>query len=377
MMAARLSNGRSRDPSRDLGFVFRVEIRFVVTGRLTIALDVMGGDKAPDIVLHGANIALERFPNTEFLLFGSEPQMAALLERLPKLRRASRVIHTDDSVSNDAKPSQALRAGRRSSMRLAIDAVADKSAAAIVSAGNTGALMAMAKLVLRTLPGIDRPAIASFFPTERGESVMLDLGANLSCDANNLVQFAMMGEVFARTVLGLLQPTVALLNIGAEELKGHDEVREAAALLRLTPLAAQFQGFVEGNDIAAGTVDVVVTDGFTGNVALKTAEGTARLFSFFLRQSLKNSFLAKFGYLLVRPAINKFRSRVDPRRYNGAIFLGLNGIAVKSHGGTDALGFANAIGVAIDMSVHGFLEKIRIEVEAFQNLQPNSAAALG
>jgi glycerol-3-phosphate acyltransferase PlsX len=337
----------------------------------------MGGDKAPDIVLHGANIALERFPNTEFLLFGSEPQMAALLERLPKLRRASRVIHTDDSVSNDAKPSQALRAGRRSSMRLAIDAVADKSAAAIVSAGNTGALMAMAKLVLRTLPGIDRPAIASFFPTERGESVMLDLGANLSCDANNLVQFAMMGEVFARTVLGLLQPTVALLNIGAEELKGHDEVREAAALLRLTPLAAQFQGFVEGNDIAAGTVDVVVTDGFTGNVALKTAEGTARLFSFFLRQSLKNSFLAKFGYLLVRPAINKFRSRVDPRRYNGAIFLGLNGIAVKSHGGTDALGFANAIGVAIDMSVHGFLEKIRIEVEAFQNLQPNSAAALG
>lgn len=377
MMAARLSNGPSRDPSRDLGFTFRVEIRFVVTGRLTIALDVMGGDKAPDIVLHGANIALERFPNTEFLLFGSEPQMAALLERLPKLRRASRVIHTDDAVSNDAKPSQALRSGRRSSMRLAIDAVADKSAAAIVSAGNTGALMAMAKLVLRTLPGIDRPAIASFFPTERGESVMLDLGANLSCDANNLVQFAMMGEVFARTVLGLLRPTVALLNIGAEELKGHDEVREAAALLRLTPLAPQFQGFVEGNDIAAGTVDVVVTDGFTGNVALKTAEGTARLFSFFLRQSLKNSFLAKFGYLLVRPAINKFRSRVDPRRYNGAIFLGLNGIAVKSHGGTDALGFANAIGVAIDMSVHGFLEKIRVEVEAFQNLQPKSEAAVG
>jgi glycerol-3-phosphate acyltransferase PlsX len=336
-----------------------------VTTRLTIALDVMGGDRAPDIVLAGANIALERFPNTEFLLFGSEPKAKHLLDRMPKLRKSSVIVHTDEMVSADAKPSQALRAGRQTSMRLALDAVGDNRAAAAVSAGNTGALMAMAKLVLRTLPGIDRPAIASFFPTMRGESVMLDLGANLSCDANNLVQFAIMGEVFARTVLGLVEPTVGLLNIGAEDLKGHEEVRQAAALLRESHLASQFKGFVEGDDIGAGTVDVVVTDGFTGNVALKTAEGTARLLTHFLRESFRHSTLAKLGYLLVRPAINKFRGRVDPRRYNGAIFLGLNGIAVKSHGGTDALGFANAIGVAVDMSVHGFLDKIRGELELF------------
>ena len=338
----------------------------------------MGGDRAPDIVLKGANIARERFPDTEYLLYGVEPKIKPLLDKLPRLRKVATVHHTDDVVSNDAKPSVALRTNRRSSMALAINAVADGNAAAVVSAGNTGALMAMAKLALRTLPGIDRPAIASFFPTVKGESVMLDLGANVECDADNLAQFAIMGDVFARTVLGLTSPTIGLLNVGAEDLKGHEELREAAAALRASVLAPQFRGFIEGNDIAEGTVDVVVTDGFTGNIARKTAEGTAHLLTYFLRQSFKHSLWAKLGYLFARPAVAKFRSRVDPRRYNGAIFLGLNGIAVKSHGGTDALGFANAIGVAVDMAVHGFIEKIKDELSHFKvDLEPKPEAAVG
>jgi glycerol-3-phosphate acyltransferase PlsX len=349
-----------------------------VNPRLTIALDVMGGDRAPDIVLKGANIARERFPHTEYLLFGVEPKIKRLLDRLPRLRKVATVHHTDDVVSNDAKPSVALRTNRRSSMALAIGAVAEGHAAAAVSAGNTGALMAMAKLALRTLPGIDRPAIASFFPTVKGESVMLDLGANVECGADNLVQFAIMGDVFARTVLGLMNPTIGLLNIGAEDLKGHEELREAAQMLRASQLGAQFHGFIEGNDIAEGTVDVVVTDGFTGNIALKTAEGTARLLTHFLRESFRHSMLAKLGYIFARPAIVKFRGRVDPRRYNGAIFLGLNGIAVKSHGSTDALGFANAIGVAVDMAIHGFIGKIKAELGAFHTVkQPKPEAAVG
>src|SRR4051812_7495338 len=240
----------------------------VVSGRLVIALDAMGGDQAPRSVLKGADKALKRFPNAHFLLYGVEDRLKPLLAKLPRLARASTLRHTADIVTGDAKPSVALRSGRQSSMRLALDAVQSGEAAGIVSAGNTGALMAIAKFVLRTLPGIDRPAIASFFPTLRGESVMLDLGANLSCDAENLVQFAVMGNVFARTVLGTLKPTVGLLNVGSEEVKGHEAVREAAAILKATPLPGSFHGFVEGDDIARGTVDVIVTDGFTGNVAL-------------------------------------------------------------------------------------------------------------
>jgi glycerol-3-phosphate acyltransferase PlsX len=242
-----------------------------------------------------------------------------------------------------------------------------------VSAGNTGAFMAIAKLVMKTLPGIHRPAIAGYFPTLRGESVMLDLGANVECDATNLVEFAIMGNVFARTVLGVLHPTVGLLNVGSEEMKGHEALREASAMLRNTPMPGAFQGFVEGDDIAKGTVDVIVADGFTGNVALKTIEGTAKLYSGFLRETFRSSLLARLGYLLARPALNSLRTRVDPRRYNGAIFLGLNGIAVKSHGGTDAVGFANAIGVAIDMVLHGAIEKI---TEDFGRLTTQTAPPL-
>src|SRR5436305_10767189 len=296
----------------------------------------MGGDRAPAMVVKGADIALERHPNTRFLIFGAEAQIAPLVTKLPRLAEAAELLHTDEVVLDDAKPSLALRTARRSSMRLAIDAVADGRADGVVSAGNTGALMAIAKFALKTLPGIDRPAIATFFPTRRGESVMLDLGANIECDADNLVQFALMGDAFARSVLGLTQPTIGLLNVGSEDLKGHDAVRAAAMQLRAENSPVKFHGFIEGNDIAAGTVDAIVTDGFTGNVALKTAEGTARLFSEFLRAAFKHSLLARIGYLFAADALKKMRERMDPRRYNGAMFLGLNGIAVKSHGGADA-----------------------------------------
>ena len=333
-----------------------------MSGGITIALDAMGGDRAPAMVLTGADIALQRHPDAHFLLFGNDAQIAPLLAKLPRLGKAAVLHHTDEVVLDDAKPSQALRAGRRSSMRLAIDAVADGRADCVVSAGNTGALMAIAKFVLKTLPGIDRPAIATIFPTRRGESVMLDLGANIECDAENLVQFALMGDVFARAVLGLAQPTVGLLNVGSEDLKGNDAVRGASARLRggMTPI--RYHGFVEGDDIAAGTVDVIVTDGFTGNVTLKAIEGVAKLFSESLRASFRYSLLARIGYLFARGALRKLAARLDPRRHNGAMFLGLAGIAVKSHGSTDAFGFANAIGVAVDLKVNGFLQQIGDEL---------------
>jgi glycerol-3-phosphate acyltransferase PlsX len=329
-----------------------------VTDSVAIALDAMGGDNAPGMVIKGANIARQRFPQARFLLFGNEERIRPLLRRLPQLTKVSSIHHTDLEVTAEEKPGAALRR-RGTSMRMACDAVESGQAAGVVSAGNTGAFMAIAKLVMKTLPGIHRPAIAGYFPTLRGESVMLDLGANVECDAENLVEFAIMGNVFARTVLGVLHPTVGLLNVGSEEMKGHEALREASALLRNTPMPGGFQGFVEGDDIAKGTVDVIVADGFTGNVALKTIEGTAKLYSGFLRETFRSSLLARLGYLLARPALNSLRTRVDPRRYNGAIFLGLNGIAVKSHGGTDAIGFANAIGVAVDMALHGAIEKIK------------------
>lgn len=322
----------------------------------------MGGDKAPDAVVKGAAIARERFPQIQFLMFGVESRIAPLLEKAPILKGCAAIRHTDNYITGDAKPTTALRQGRQSSMRLALDAVAAGEAQCMVSAGNTGALMAMAKFALKTLPGIDRPAIATFFPTRRGESVLLDLGANVECDAENLVQFALMGEVFARTVLGVSRPSVALLNIGSEELKGNEAVRGAAARLRAEGSPINFVGYVEGDDIGAGSADVVVTDGFTGNVALKTAEGTAKLFLEFVRAAFASSTLAKIGYVFAKPALQKLRERLDVRRYNGAVFLGLDGIAVKSHGGTDELGFASAIAVGADMVVNGFLDKIRDDI---------------
>jgi glycerol-3-phosphate acyltransferase PlsX len=330
-----------------------------VPERITLSLDAMGGDHAPDMVIEGASIALRSNPEVRFLLFGDEARLKPLLERFPEVAAAAEIRPTTDVVPNDEKPSQALRGRRQSSMRLAINAVGSGEANGVVSAGNTGALMAMAKFVLKTLPGIDRPAIATYFPTRRGESVMLDLGANVECDEDNLVQFAVMGEVFARNVLGLKQPSIGILNVGTEEVKGSDAVKKAAQILSQTTLPIRFYGFVEGDDIGAGTVDVIVTDGFTGNVALKTAEGTAKMLGAFLKEALTSSPMAKLGTLLAKPALDAFRMRVDPRRYNGAMFLGLRGICVKSHGGTDALGFSNAIKVAAEMVRDGLVESIR------------------
>jgi glycerol-3-phosphate acyltransferase PlsX len=337
-----------------------------VNQEITLALDAMGGAQAPEMVLRGAEMALQRHPGLHFLVFGKENALLPLLARLPRLAEAVDVRHTSETVLDDDKPSVALRSGRQSSMRLAIDAVAEGLADGVVSAGNTGALMAMAKFALKTLPGIDRPAIASFFPTRRGESVMLDLGANVECDAENLVQFAVLGDAFARSVLGLVEPTVGLLNVGSEDQKGNDAVRAAGVRLRSALSPIRFYGFIEGDDIPAGTVDVVVTDGFTGNVAVKTAEGTAKLFAEFMSGAFEHSLSARIGYLFARNALRKLRMRLDPRRYNGAVFLGLRGIAVKSHGSTDALGFAHAVGVAVDMKVNDFLDKIRVDLGRFE-----------
>jgi glycerol-3-phosphate acyltransferase PlsX len=342
---------------------------------VTISLDAMGGDHAPDVVLEGVQIASIRKPDVRYMLFGDQALLDPLLDQMPEVKALCDVRHTDYAVRGEDKPSQVLRTGRRSSMWLAIDAVARGEAAGVVSAGNTGALMAVSKFVLRMIPGISRPAIAAFYPTERGESVMLDLGANIECDANNLVQFAIMGEVFARIVLGVEEPSIGLLNVGLEELKGNDVVRAASAVLRKGDLALRFHGFIEGNDIAAGTVDVVVSDGFSGNIALKAAEGAAKLYNHFLRDAFSSSWLARLGYLLARPALVKVKMRMDPRRYNGAMLMGLNGITVKSHGGTDAVGFANAIGVAVDLIAQGFNERIKRELKSLQAVEESPAKA--
>jgi phosphate acyltransferase len=326
----------------------------------------MGGDRAPQVVIAGADMARERFRELRFLLYGDEPTLRILLKSRPRLGARSEIEHTPEQVDPQARPSHVLRQGRDTSMRLAIEAVKAGRASAAVSAGNTGALMALAKFVLKTLPGIERPAIASLMPTRRSETVFLDLGANAECDADNLVQFAVMGEVFARAVLGVTKPTVGLLNIGTEELKGHDTIREAAAALRASHLPIEFRGFVEGTDLTSGKVDVVVTDGFTGNVALKVVEGTVGLYTQFLREAFKSSLLAQVGYALAKPALELLRQRLDPRRYNGAMFLGLNGIVVKSHGGTDALGFANAIGVAVDLVQQGTNQRITAELNRLE-----------
>ncbi|MDX2027805.1 MAG: phosphate acyltransferase PlsX [Alphaproteobacteria bacterium] len=333
-----------------------------MTASPVIALDAMGGDHAPESVISGAALARERYPNIRFLIFGDEPRVRPLIDRYPDLKACSELRHAPESIAADMKPSLALRQGRQSSMRLSINAVAEGEAASVVSSGNTGALMALAKFVLKTLPGIDRPAIASLLPTKHGESVMLDLGVNVECDAENLVQFALMGVMFARVILGVSEPSFGILNIGTEEIKGHDEVKAAAMILRERPIPGVFHGFVEGNDIALGTVDVIVTDGFSGNIALKTVEGTAQLISWFLRQTFSSSLMARIGYLFAYGAMQKLKLRTDPRRYNGAMLLGLQGICVKSHGGSDAEGFANAVGVAHDLVERKFNDTIRQEI---------------
>ena len=328
------------------------------TPPFALAIDAMGGDAAPDVVLDGLELAAERHPQARFLLVGDEALVAGGLARRKRAARVCSLRHAPERISGDLKPTAALRV-RGSSMRVAIDAVANGEASGVVSAGNTGALMALAKIVIKTLPEIDRPALAAIGPSARGDVVLLDLGANVQCDARNLVEFAVMGDAFARAVLGLTNPTIGLLNVGSEELKGDDRVRHAAEVLRDSHIGAQFRGFVEGHDITAGTTDVVVTDGFTGNVALKTGEGALKLMRDLLRQVFTSSVPARLGYLLARPALDRLREWMDPRRYNGAILIGLNGVVVKSHGGTDAFGFAHAVDVAMDMVTHRFNERIQ------------------
>jgi glycerol-3-phosphate acyltransferase PlsX len=304
----------------------------------SLAVDAMGGDDAPTMVVAGLALAAERHPGARFLLVGDEAKLTPLLASHPSARAACTIRHAGESVSGDMKPTVALRL-RDSSMRVAIDAVANGEATGLVSAGNTG---------------IDRPAMAATVPSARGDVVMLDLGANVVCDSRNLVEFAVMGEMFARTVLGIPEPTIGLLNVGSEELKGDDRLRRAADVLRISHIGPRFQGFVEGHDIAAGTTDVIVTDGFTGNVALKTGEGALKLMGGLLRQVFTSSLSAKIAYLLARTGLDRLREWLDPRRYNGAVMVGLNSVVVKSHGGTDALGFAHAVDVAMNMVTHGF-----------------------
>ncbi len=346
-----------------------------VTGPFTLAVDAMGGDHAPGVMVEGIAIAADRHPGARFLLVGDQPKIEALLASNKRARAVCTVRHAPEVVANDAKPVAALRM-KQSSLRVAIDAVACGDAHGIVSAGNTGAMLALAKIVIKTLPGIDRPAMAAIMPSARGDVVMLDLGANLACDPRNLVEFALLGDMFARTVLGLPTPSIGLLNVGSEELKGDERIRQAADVLRRSHISNQFMGFVEGHDIAAGTADVVVTDGFTGNVALKTGEGALKLVADLLKQIFNSSLSSKLGYLLARPGLDQMRIWLDPRRYNGAVFLGLNGMVVKSHGGTDAEGFAHALDVGIDMVTHRFNDRLREGLGRLGSVMPAGGLSL-
>jgi phosphate acyltransferase len=330
-------------------------------GRVRIALDAMGGDHGPSVVVPGADIALQRHPDSWFLFYGHAPLIEAELAKFPKLAARSEVHHSDVAIAMDLKPSQALRQGRyKSSMWQAIDAVKKREADVVVSAGNTGALMVMARFCLRMMAGIDRPALAALWPTARGESIVLDLGASIGAEAENLVDMAIMGSAMARILFDIERPSVGLLNVGVEEMKGVEQVKEAARILREADLPnLAYYGFVEGDDIGKGTTNVVVTEGFSGNIALKTAEGTAKQIGEYLKAAMTRSIMAKIGYLFARSAFSALRQKMDPRRVNGGVFLGLDGVVIKSHGGTDALGFASAIDVAFDMVNHDLLSKIR------------------
>lgn len=313
-----------------------------------IAIDAMGGDEGVPVMIAGAALARHRHEGFTFLLVGDEPRIKAALDKHPNLRAASEILHTEDAVTPDDKVSAALRKAKTSSMGLAINAVKTGEASAAVSAGNTGALMATAKLALRTMPGIDRPALSALLPTlEDTDVVMLDLGANTECEAKNLVQFAVMGAAYSRIIFGFDRPRVRLLNIGTEEMKGTDELRDAAQHLRdATGLHMDFQGFVEADKINRGECDVVVCDGFTGNIALKSIEGTARFVTDLLRRAFTSSIRSKFGFLVSKPATELLRHHLDPNNHNGAVFMGLNGVVVKSHGSANVKGVANAVEVA-------------------------------
>jgi len=346
--------------------------------KVRIAVDAMGGDHGPKIVIPGAALALERRPDVSFVFFGDQKLINPLLKNYPKLLAASTVVHSDVSIGMDEKPSQALRSGRKvSSMWMALESVKKGETDCAISAGNTGALMAMSKFCLRTMPQIDRPAIAAMWPTLRGESIVLDVGATIGADAQHLVDLAIMGAAMAQIVFDLDRPSVGLLNVGVEEIKGLEEIKAAGRMLRETPMPNLiYHGFVEGDDIGRGTVDVVVTEGYTGNIALKTAEGTAKQMGQYFRDAMSSSIFAKLGYLLARGAFTAIREKMDPRKVNGGVFLGLDGVVIKSHGGTDAVGYAGAIEVGYEMVKHELLGKIGEALAHAQEARLHSAASL-
>jgi len=344
-----------------------------------IALDAMGGDHGPSVVLPGADISLTRHPDIEFRLYGDRAVMEPIVEGLPRLKTNAKLVHTDVSIRMDDKPSQALRHGRwKSSMWLAIDAVKKGEADVSISAGNTGALMAMARFNLKTIKGIERPAIAALWPTLKGESVVLDVGASIGADEEHLINLAAMGSAMARVLFDIERPTVGLLNVGVEEIKGLEAVREAGQRLREGNFPYfDYIGFVEGDDIGKGAADVVVTEGFAGNIALKTAEGTARQFAQYLKDAMARTLAARLGYLLARHAFRTLREKMDPRKANGGVFLGLNGIVIKSHGGTDAEGFAAAVDMGYDMFRYGLLGKIGESMARDMQPSPTARVASG
>ncbi len=338
--------------------------------RLVLSIDGMGGDSAPDIVVRGVEIAARKRPDLRVLLHGDKARLDALLAQHPEAARISEVRHAETALSMDLKPSQALRQGRGSSLWNAVASVESGEARAVVSAGNTGAYMAIAMFRLRTMSGVHRPALAARWPTMKGGYVVvLDVGANVQADSEQLVEFAIMGEAFQRAVSGIARPKVGLLNVGAEDQKGHEEIRAAAKLMRDAGVDMDFHGFVEGDDIAKGTADVIVTDGFTGNIALKTGEGTARLVASYLREALSGSLLGKIGALIAYPALKALRDRMDPGTFNGAVFLGLNGLVVKSHGSADGRGFAAALDVAARMADSHYREEIASNLARLARVQ--------
>lgn len=312
----------------------------------------MGGDHGPSVVVPGVKSYIHTHggEGVRFLLHGDEAKIAAELTRCGLSAEGVEIRHTEKVVAMDEKPAQAMRRGKGSSLWNAIESVKTGEAGGVVSAGNTGALMAISMLILRLAADVERPALSASWPTARGVTTVLDVGANVESDAEQLVEFAIMGAAFHHALHGVERPTVGILNVGSEDQKGHEEVREAHALLKSTPFEFDYQGFVEGDDISKGTVDVVVTDGFTGNVLLKTAEGVARLFANELRTSFKASPLSMLGAVLASGALGRLRNRLDPGVSNGAPLLGLNGLVIKSHGGADAKGFASAVVVAANLA---------------------------
>jgi glycerol-3-phosphate acyltransferase PlsX len=326
---------------------------------LTLAVDVMGSDFGPAEVIAGCRLAKDRGLESKLLFVGREDEIRSALTDQSLGDTFADILHAEGVVEMDDKPAKALRRSRDSSMWAAIGAVKEGRAAGIISCGNTGALMAIARMQLKMIEGVDRPAASALWPTMTGKAVVLDVGANIEVDAAQLVQFAIMGEAYFRSMSGKEKPRVGLLNVGEEDLKGSTLIKNAAKILREADPEMDFIGFVEGNDISSGEVDVVVTDGFTGNVALKTAEGTARLVGAWVKEALTANLMAKAGAAMMMPSLKKLKTRMNPSSVNGAPLLGLGGLVVKSHGGADAEGVASALLMTEKLAAHPFLDEIR------------------